>query len=143
MAEAFVFASLVHDLGHWPFCHPIEDMQLAGLGEHETRVAAISLMVRGAKDLMFKERLPGESFEADVVNKYGRTLYEIFFKPYTEKFLFYSPPQLHRDWARAGLPFPVAVLVLRMASWSIVVPAPDALLLSAMPSVPLPPAELK
>ncbi len=39
MAEAFVFASLVHDLGHWPFCHPIEDMQLAGLGEHETRVA--------------------------------------------------------------------------------------------------------
>ena len=24
--EAFVIASLVHDAGHWPFCHPIEDM---------------------------------------------------------------------------------------------------------------------
>ena len=62
-----------------------------------------SLMLRGARDLVFKERLPGESFEADVVNKYGRTLYEIFFKPYTRKFLFYSPAQLHRDWARAGV----------------------------------------
>jgi protoporphyrinogen oxidase len=62
-----------------------------------------SLMLRSAKDLVFKEKLGGESFEADVVNKYGRTLYEIFFKPYTEKFLFYSPRELHRDWARAGV----------------------------------------
>ena len=52
---------------------------------------------------MLKEHLAGESFEADIVNKYGRTLYEIFFKPYTEKFLFYSPAELHRDWARAGV----------------------------------------
>src|SRR6187431_1484579 len=63
----------------------------------------IKLMVTGAKDLVFKEHLPGESFEADVVNKYGRTLYEIFFEPYTRKFLFYSPTELHRDWARAGV----------------------------------------
>ena len=63
----------------------------------------IKLMVTGAKDLLFKEQLPGESFEADVVNKYGRTLYDIFFEPYTRKFLFYSPSELHRDWARAGV----------------------------------------
>src|SRR6185503_19426212 len=55
------------------------------------------------RDLIFKEQLPGESFEADVVNKYGRTLYDIFFEPYTKKFLFYSPSELHRDWARAGV----------------------------------------
>lgn len=63
----------------------------------------VKLMVTGAKDLLFKEQLPGESFEADVVNKYGRTLYDIFFEPYTKKFLFYSPSELHRDWARAGV----------------------------------------
>jgi protoporphyrinogen oxidase len=63
----------------------------------------VKLMVRGSKDLVLKERLPGESFEADVVNKYGRTLYEIFFEPYTKKFLFHSPAELHRDWARAGV----------------------------------------
>lgn len=37
-AEAFVLASLLHDIGHWPFCHPIEDMQLSGIAEHEARV---------------------------------------------------------------------------------------------------------
>lgn len=63
----------------------------------------VALMIKGAKDLVFRERLPGESFEADVVNKYGRTLYDIFFEPYTRKFLFYSPSELHRDWARAGV----------------------------------------
>lgn len=62
-----------------------------------------TLMARGAKDLLLREKLPGESFEADVVNKYGRTLYNIFFKPYTEKFLFHSPSELHRDWGRAGV----------------------------------------
>lgn len=39
MAEAFVIAALLHDLGHWPFCHPIEDMCLSDLGEHESRIA--------------------------------------------------------------------------------------------------------
>jgi protoporphyrinogen oxidase len=62
-----------------------------------------SLMLRSTKDLVFKERLPGESFEADVVNKYGRGLYDVFFAPYTLKFLGYPASELHRDWARAGV----------------------------------------
>lgn len=39
--EAFVFAALVHDLGHWPFCHPIEDMQIEGLPKHERLAESI------------------------------------------------------------------------------------------------------
>lgn len=39
--DAFVLAALVHDLGHWPFCHPIEDMQLQDLPRHERRVAQL------------------------------------------------------------------------------------------------------
>ncbi|MCX6552545.1 MAG: FAD-dependent oxidoreductase, partial [Acidobacteria bacterium] len=62
-----------------------------------------SLMVRGAFDLLRREHMDGESFEADVINKYGRTLYSIFFEPYTKKFLFASPHDLHRDWGRAGV----------------------------------------
>ena len=31
----FIAAALLHDLGHWPFCHPIEDIRLPGVPEHE------------------------------------------------------------------------------------------------------------
>ncbi|MFM2097227.1 MAG: hypothetical protein RIS70_4351, partial [Planctomycetota bacterium] len=34
-AELFLVAALVHDLGHWPFCHPIEDIRLTGVPQHE------------------------------------------------------------------------------------------------------------
>ncbi|WP_235935137.1 HD domain-containing protein [Candidatus Laterigemmans baculatus] len=40
-ADAFIVASLVHDCGHWPFCHPIEDMQLPGVPTHEARARAL------------------------------------------------------------------------------------------------------
>ena len=34
-AELLLLAALLHDVGHWPFAHPIEDMDLAGLPAHE------------------------------------------------------------------------------------------------------------
>lgn len=34
-AELFIATALLHDLGHWPFCHAIEDMHLPGVPTHE------------------------------------------------------------------------------------------------------------
>lgn len=34
-AEMLIVSALLHDLGHWPFCHPIEDIQLAAVPTHE------------------------------------------------------------------------------------------------------------
>jgi len=34
-AERFLVAALLHDLGHWPFCHPIEDISLSQVPSHE------------------------------------------------------------------------------------------------------------
>ncbi|QDS98536.1 HD domain-containing protein [Adhaeretor mobilis] len=39
MAERFLVAALLHDLGHWPFCHPIEDIGLKNLPSHEEAAA--------------------------------------------------------------------------------------------------------
>ena len=33
--EVFIAAALLHDLGHWPFCHPIEDIRLPSVPNHE------------------------------------------------------------------------------------------------------------
>jgi HD superfamily phosphohydrolase len=38
-AEVLMVAALLHDLGHWPFCHPIEDMGLGELPPHEQYAA--------------------------------------------------------------------------------------------------------
>jgi HD superfamily phosphohydrolase len=35
-AEQLILACLLHDVGHWPFCHLIEDLQLADIPAHET-----------------------------------------------------------------------------------------------------------
>ena len=40
-AAAFVAAALLHDVGHWPFCHPIEDMGLAELPKHEALMTGL------------------------------------------------------------------------------------------------------
>ena len=39
--DTFVLAALLHDIGHWAYCHPIEDMRLPGLASHEQRAAKI------------------------------------------------------------------------------------------------------
>ncbi len=35
-ASLFIATALLHDLGHWPFCHPIEDMKLSQVQHHES-----------------------------------------------------------------------------------------------------------
>jgi HD superfamily phosphohydrolase len=34
--ESFLLAALLHDVGHFPYCHPLEDIALASVTHHET-----------------------------------------------------------------------------------------------------------
>ncbi len=60
-------------------------------------------MVKAAFDLVFRPRFRGETFEDFVLSKYGKTIFRLFFKPYTEKFIKYRCDQLHHNWAKAGI----------------------------------------
>ncbi len=35
-ATALIVAALLHDIGHWPFCHPIEDLNQENVPSHES-----------------------------------------------------------------------------------------------------------
>lgn len=43
--KVFLLASLLHDVGHWPYCHPIEDMRLPEIAKHEAN--ALRWITRG------------------------------------------------------------------------------------------------
>jgi HD superfamily phosphohydrolase len=40
-ATAFLAAALLHDVGHWAYCHPLEDMGLPELPKHESLITGI------------------------------------------------------------------------------------------------------
>ncbi len=50
-ALAFLAASLLHDIGHWPYCHPLEDMGLPEIEPHE-QLAGRTLMEPGVRELL-------------------------------------------------------------------------------------------
>lgn len=62
---------------------------------------AVLLSVGG--DLLSRKTREGPSFKDYILNRYGKTLYEIFFKPYTEKFLGVPCSEVSRDWAVTGI----------------------------------------
>lgn len=62
-----------------------------------------SVLASVGLDLLRIKPKDGDSFEDYVVSRYGKTLFEIFFKPYTEKFLKIPCSQVSRDWAETGI----------------------------------------
>ncbi|MBW2526634.1 MAG: FAD-dependent oxidoreductase [Deltaproteobacteria bacterium] len=63
-------------------------------------VRVIATLVR---DLFARKPPQVTTFEEYVVARYGRTIYEIFFKPYTEKFLRQPCAGISPDWAATGI----------------------------------------
>ncbi len=63
------------------------------------------VMLDVGKDIfrVHKKGVKKESFEEYIIDMYGRTIYNTFFKPYTEKFLKISPREIHSDWAIMGI----------------------------------------
>ena len=61
---------------------------------------------RALWDLLHKNvgsNVAPDSFEAYILTRYGRTLYDTFFHGYTEKFIGIPSRDVHRDWAMIGV----------------------------------------
>ncbi len=52
---------------------------------------------------LFKPNLSADSFENLALNRFGRGLYEHFFKPYTQKMFGVPPSEISVEWARQKL----------------------------------------
>jgi uncharacterized protein len=52
--KTFLLATLLHDVGHWPYCHPIEDMRLANVLHHEQ--AATKWITQGQLAQVIREQ---------------------------------------------------------------------------------------
>jgi len=63
-----------------------------------------SVLVRCLFDLFRKNEVEKiETFADHVISRYGRGLYDYFFRAYTKKFTGLDPEELHADWAEAGV----------------------------------------
>ncbi len=66
-----------------------------------------SVMLKSAFDLgcmaLRSRKGSTESFEDYILANYGPSLYNAFFRDYTQKFLGLDPRSIHADWAREGM----------------------------------------
>ncbi|MEI6241096.1 MAG: HD domain-containing protein [Planctomycetia bacterium] len=104
-AAAFVVAALVHDVGHWAYCHPLEDMGLPELPKHESFVRGLVADGEPA-DLLRREwgLDPGRVatlIEGSAVDPAGRILHSLLSGPIDVDKMDY----LARDSLHAGVPY--------------------------------------
>lgn len=63
----------------------------------------LTIIPKIIRDLIFKKQLRGSNFEDFIIAMYGKTIYEVFFRPYTEKFLKEPPSKIDYTWARVAI----------------------------------------
>ena len=105
-ASAFVAAALVHDIGHWAYCHPIEDMGLPEVPRHEGLVEGL---ISAGSDRRTSSRTNGGSTPARIAaliagtagDAAGRVLHSLLSGPIDVDKMDY----LSRDSLHAGVPY--------------------------------------
>lgn len=104
-AKLLILAALLHDIGHWPYCHPIEDIRLPGIPSHEAFAAnhlqqpEISKLLKQDWDVTPEQVL--EVIERHRTDLPNRILCSILSGPIDIDKMDY----LYRDSLHAGVPY--------------------------------------
>ncbi|MBN1426606.1 FAD-dependent oxidoreductase [Candidatus Fermentibacteria bacterium] len=61
------------------------------------------ILARCMMDMFRKPQFDGKSFSSYILSRYGKTLYEVFFRDYTRKFCHVDPEGLHEAWAQGSI----------------------------------------
>ena len=105
-AEVLIATALLHDIGHWPFCHPIEDMGLTELPDHEEFAAEYladgSVLAKNLRNQWNIEPQEVLDLLRGIANTPGQKLVKsILSGPIDIDKMDY----LHRDSLHAGVPY--------------------------------------
>ncbi len=107
--EAVVVAALLHDIGHWPYCHPIEDLSLPSVPEHESiaekLVRSNELLELIESDWLVPVDLIARLIVGQPSNDAERLLASILSGPIDVDKMDY----LHRDSLHCGVPYGMQV----------------------------------
>ena len=104
-AELFLLGALLHDIGHWPYCHPLEDMALPEIPRHEN--LARELICQGpiadciARDWKLEPSAVADLIAPDRRNRRADLLYNMLSGPIDIDKMDY----LVRDSFHAGVPY--------------------------------------
>jgi uncharacterized protein len=104
-ATVLILAALLHDIGHWPFCHPLEDLSLARMPTHEQFADIYLKSDRLHRHLKEDWRIEPEEI-LDLINKRSGSpsetiLSSILSSPIDIDKMDY----LYRDSLHAGVPY--------------------------------------
>ena len=80
----------------------------------------LSIQIKTILDLFFRKRKKEKekhTFQEYILNNYGPTLYNCFFRDYTQKFLNIPPDLLDADWAKIGMA--MAIIDERLSSTNL------------------------
>lgn len=114
--ELFLLTALLHDLGHYPYCHPIEDLRLSGSIRHEAQIAwylqdETSALVRGIREEWGQEPadvlylLSGQKPPHSTPLSENPTLYKLLASLLSGPVDIDKMDYLQRDSLHAGVPY--------------------------------------
>ena len=104
-ASAFLAAALLHDVGHWAYCHPLEDMGLPELPRHESLLRGLLLDGEAAgilaRDWGLDPARVADLVDGTASDPAGRVLRSLLSGPIDVDKMDY----LARDSLHAGVPY--------------------------------------
>ncbi|MBT4012778.1 MAG: HD domain-containing protein [Planctomycetaceae bacterium] len=103
--EIFVLAALLHDIGHWPFCHPIEDMRLPGLVGHEQRATKIICETEIASEIDLHWSCTPQDVAHFLTGAVGTPCQQLLYSMLSSPVDIDKMDYLQRDSLHAGVPY--------------------------------------